>query len=196
MPGSLCYTGGMQCYIYRGEGQPQLLEREWFGRSVVPPFGFRFSIEEGEFVFRASRAAAAWAAEAGEGTFAENLWHRDVAEFFIATASGDRYMEFNLSPRGAWWACLFSGPREVLPVRLTPDFCRATGECVQQGWRAQVRVPLASLERCGLSLASCRLAAAAILESPKQIFLTTAPVEGPKPDFHRPWDWKTPIREA
>ena len=185
---------GMQCCIYAGKPRPQLLDREWFGRAVEPPFSFSFSVEGGELVFRAGRAAASLSAEAGAGLFAENLWHRDVAEFFVASPAADRYIEFNLSPRGAWWACLFSGPREALPAQPAPDFCRASGVFGAQGWDAQARVPLAFLEGIGLPLASCRLAVAAILESPEQIFLTTAPMQGPKPDFHRPWDWMEPIR--
>lgn len=185
---------GMQCCIYAGKPRPQLLDREWFGRAVEPPFSFSFSVEGGELVFRAGRAAASLSAEAGAGLFAENLWHRDVAEFFVASPAADRYIEFNLSPRGAWWACLFAGPREALPAQPAPDFCRASGVFGAQGWDAQARVPLAFLEGIGLPLASCRLAVAAILESPEQIFLTTAPMQGPKPDFHRPWDWMEPIR--
>ena len=95
----------MQIIIFREKAQEQQLCKEWYGNSMEPPYRFSMQLTAGGLVFRAARAAAASVhPEAREGEFREELWKYDAAEFFISTPSGDQYMEFNLSPNGAWWA--------------------------------------------------------------------------------------------
>lgn len=67
-----------------------------------------FSIEDDSQVFRASQAAPVTIhPEAQPGEFKEELWMYDIAEFFVADAEGQNYMEFNLCPNGAWLPPVF-----------------------------------------------------------------------------------------
>lgn len=53
------------------------------------------------------------------------------------------------------------------------------------------RIPLNELR--GVDIRDCKLAATFILETPDQIFLTTADDLSGEPDFHRPDCFSTPI---
>ena len=183
----------MQIIISREKAQEQQLCKEWYGNSMEPPYSFSMQLTAGGRVFRAARAAAASVhPEAREGEFREELWKYDAAEFFISTPSGDQYMEFNLSPNGAWWAAVFCAPRQVAPgyEGWIPAGVQATGSSNSEGWSCRALIPTAALEQVGISPADCKLAAAAILKSPEQVFLTTALPCNTQPDFHRPDLWE------
>lgn len=96
-----------------------------------------------------------------------------------------------LLPTGAWWACAFSDTRranEDIPAPLAVDTkCILTDE----GWCAMARIPLNELR--GVDIRDCKLAATFILDTPDQIFLTTADDLSGNPDFHRPDCFCTPI---
>ena len=172
----------------------QQLSHEWEGHAVTPPAEFRFSLTAEGLVFCARRQAAAQVHPQGKcGCFQEELWKYDAAEFFISTADGERYLEFNLSPNGAWWAHVFSAPRvsAVGFESYIPAGICATGKCGAEGWAAEALVPHGVLQELGIDPATCRLAACAILESPQQIFLTTALPCNTQPDFHRPDLWES-----
>ncbi len=186
----------MRVLLQRSE-QPrwQQLDREWFGSPINPPFEFCFRLTAEELIFSARRATPALPhPEAQEGRFQPFLWKYDSAEFYISTADGSRYMEFNLAPNGAWWAAAFNQPRVVdTSVPIVPPGVIATGHADDKGWECEARVPLADLALLGISPADapCRVAAAAILNSPEQRFLTTAEdTTTPRPDFHRPDSWQ------
>jgi hypothetical protein len=53
------------------------------------------------------------------------------------------------------------------------------------------RIPLNELR--GVDIRDCRLATTFILNSPDQIFLTTADDLAGEPDFHRPDSFSSPI---
>ncbi len=177
----------------------QQLGQEWFGTPIVPPFEFRFCLTEDSLVFSARRAAPALHhPEAQEGRFQELLWKYDTAEFFIATAEADRYVEVNIAPNGAWWSAAFTGPRVVNPAfPARPEGVCARGQSREQGWECSISIPLAYLRLMGIEPGStpCRIAATAILNSPEQLFLTTATNTSGKPDFHHPWDWEFCLAE-
>ncbi len=186
---------GMKVHLHSHADAPwQQLEHEWFGHRVTPPFEFRFELRGEVLVFSARRAAPALLhPEAVEGGFQELLWRYDTAEFFIATAEGDRYMEFNLAPNGAWWSAAFTGPRVVnAAVPAVPEGVQARGQATADGWFAEAQIPLAYLRLMGIDPATtpCRLAAAAILNSPEQLFLTTSTDTSGHPDFHRISSWE------
>ncbi len=177
----------------------QQLTHEWFGSPVTPPFEFRFHLTAETLVFCARRRSPALLhPEAKEGVFQELLWKYDTAEFFVATAEGDRYLEFNLAPNGAWWSAAFTGPRvvnEAMPA--VPQGVVATGRSTAEGWECEAHLPLGYLALIGFDLRNggakktpFRLAAAAILESPQQLFLTTSTDTSGKPDFHRILSWE------
>ncbi len=179
---------------HRDDGSWQALDQEWFGSAVEPPFEFRFWLSEEALHFAARRAAPALLhPEAREGRFQELLWKYDTAEFFVATPEGDRYMEFNLAPNGSWWSAAFTEPRVVNPaVPPVPQGVVAHGHADATGWECEARLPLAYLALMGIhpGLAPCRLAAAAILNSPQQVFLTTSTDTSGSPDFHRILSWE------
>lgn len=114
----------------------------------------------------------------------------DVAEFFIAATEGTPYLEVNLCPNGAWWACWFSETRVANPDAIAPAGVQASGTLAADGWECSIRIPVAELQKHGVSIENCRLAATAILDTPQQIFLTTAPDLFGEPDFHRPHSWE------
>ena len=109
----------------------------------------------------------------------------------MAAGDGTNYWEFNLAPNGAWWACAFSDTRranEDIPAPLAVDTkCILTDE----GWCAMARIPLNELR--GVDIRDSKLAATFILDTPDQIFLTTADDLSGNPDFHRPDCFCTPI---
>ncbi len=184
----------MNVYLHSSANAPwQQLDREWFGAPVEPPIAFRFRLTGDALIFSARRRTPALLhPEACEGQFQENLWKYDTAEFFIATAEGDRYIEFNLAPNGSWWSAAFTAPRVVnTDMPAVPEGVIATGHSHAEGWECEAHLPLTYLRLMGVEPGETpfRLAAAAILNSPQQIFLTTAEDTGGKPDFHHPWDW-------
>lgn len=169
----------------------QELAREWYGRPVEPPVRYAFTLENGNLVFTAAQdRAVSIHPTAKPGEFTEELWKYDTAEFFVANAEATRYLEFNLCPNGAWWACVFTGPRvkddtaPPLPAVKTRGCIRADGT-----WECRAELPVAYLEALGMPPANCRLAAAAIQNSPDYLYLTTSEDQSGEPDFHRPASW-------
>ncbi len=169
----------------------QQLTHEWYGTPMEPPVDFRFQLTATELIFSARRPCPALLhPEARENRFQTELWKYDTTEFFVANVAADRYLEFNLSPNGAWWAAAFTGPRVVDErVPAVPQGVITRGHADAQSWECEARFPLAYLELMGIhpGQAPCRMAATAILNSPDYHFLTTAEDQSGKPDFHRPW---------
>lgn len=185
----------MQIIISREKAQEQQLCKEWYGNCMEPPYRFSMQLTAEGLVFRAARAAAASVhPEAREGEFREELWKYDAAEFFISTPSGDQYMEFNLSPNGAWWASVFCAPRVVAAgyENWRPQVT-ASGNSTDEGWACEALIPRAALEQVGIEPANCKLAVCAILSSPQQVFLTSALPCDTQPDFHRPDLWEQAV---
>ena len=186
----------MQNIISTSAPQPQKIDYEWYGTPIEPPFEFSFTLTPEGLLFQAARKAAAKVHPDGVcGCFQPELWRYDAAEFFITTADGKRYMEFNLSPNGAWWAAVFCVPRQIAPgfENWKPAGIQATGTSTDEGWNCRALIPAAVLEEVGISPANCKLTAAAILKSPEQVFLTTALPCDTQPDFHRPDLWEQAI---
>lgn len=180
----------MQNIISTSQPVFQQLTHEWYGNPVAAPVEYSFAIEGDFLVFRASQAApVAIHPEARPGVFTEELWKYDTAEFFVADAEGKNYMEFNLCPNGAWWACAFCGPRLPLAGVGVPQGVETAGSITPAGWGCSACVPLAYLESIGISIRNCRLAATCILNSPDYQFCTTSDDLSGEPDFHRPWSW-------
>ena len=172
----------------------QQLDCEWFGNPVSPAIEYSFSTDGERLTFRASQAAVVHAHPEGKsGEFREELWKYDTAEFFIAAESGSPYVEVNISPSGAWWACAFSAPRVPLSPATDWTGVEASGMVTEQGWQCSISIPLCILANLGIRPESCRLAATAILNSPDYIFLTTAEDTSGEPDFHRPHAWPMAI---
>lgn len=169
----------------------QELRREWYGREIVPPVQFSFTLENGNLVFTARQARAVNIhPTAKPGEFTENLWKYDTAEFFVANADATRYLEFNLCPNGAWWACVFTAPRVKDESAPPLPAVQTRGSIQDDGsWECRAELPIAYLEALGMPPARCRLAAAAIQNSPDYTYLTTSDDQSGEPDFHRPSSW-------
>ncbi len=179
-----------------GSPQPQQINKEWYGQHIVPPYEYSFNLSAQGLTFRAARKAAALVHPDGKcGAFQPELWRYDAAEFFITTADGKNYMEFNLSPNGAWWAALFCAPRQIAPgfENWEPQGIVAGGTSTAEGWSCEALIPTAVLKEAGIAPECCKLTAAAILQSPEQVFLTTALPCDTQPDFHRPDLWESAI---
>lgn len=190
----------MRCKIFTQNAQWQQLNHEWYQHDVKPPYEFSFTKTQEGLLFCARRSAPALIHPQGTlGNFQEELWRYDAAEFFITTPNGDRYLEFNLSPNGAWWACVFQGPREVAPQFSSwRPVVETNAQYSDSDWQAQALISAASLQEAGIDVENCHLAACAILNSPDQLFLTSALPCTTQPDFHRPdlWEKAEPVREG
>ncbi len=168
----------------------QELTHEWYGNAVPVPVRYCFTTNENALIFRAEQAAAVLLPPYAEaGAFTEKLWMYDLAEFFIASADGSRYLEFNLCPNGAWWACAFCAPRVAMPNAPVIQGVTTKGNVTPGGWCAEAALPLSLLAELGISVENCRLAATAVLNSPDYLYLTTAEDTNGEPDFHRPHAW-------
>lgn len=190
----------VRCKVYRAAGrEAQQLAENWQGERVHPPFHFCFEQRSGELVFEAWRDAAAEVhPQARLGVYQAELWRYDVVEFFLATQDASRYLEFNLSPNGAWWAAGFSAPRVPLPgfdaQKLAPAI---RAEMKPERWRCSAAIPLRALAHYGWHLCESRLAACAVVCRDGQYsYFTSCGVRMGKPDFHRPGDWEEAWVEA
>lgn len=159
---------------------------DWFGSVLAPPANFHLSMDEKEVFFRVSRTSPSTPHPlARPGQFFEGLWEYDVAEIFFADKVTGRYLEINLAPHGAWWACWHSDVRrrEIVPAPATPfEEVIADGEVSSQGWQASLRLPLDLLPPIG----GLRFNISFILNSPQQTFHSLANLAGDRPDFHQP----------
>ncbi len=162
------------------------LSRDWFGKSMHPPACFSFAFEDDQFVFRARREAEARChPEAHAGRFMEHLWIYDVAEFFISDPDMGHYLEVNLSPNGAHWACLFDAPRRRV-AEVRDSGARSWGICGGDGWEARIDLPREWMSEHLHFGAETRMNVTFILSSPVQRFLSMADLGEGSPDFHRP----------
>ena len=169
-------------------GHPPLspVSLDWFGERMDPPAEFSFSFESELLVFRALRKAEARShPDATPGRFMESLWTHDVAEFFVSDPVTGHYLEVNLSPNGAHWACLFDAPRRQL-AEVRDSGASSRGRCREGGWEARFDVPLAWMREHLHFGVETRLNVTFILDSPSQRFLSVADLGGGDPDFHRP----------
>lgn len=180
----------MQNIISTGEPVVQQLTHEWYGNRVTPSVEYSFTIEDDYLVFRAAQKAPVTVhPEAVPGEFTAELWMYDTAEFFVADADGRQYLEFNLCPNGAWWACAFSEPRKVDATAGVPMGVRTQGELSPEGWSCSARIPLSYFRSIDIDIYNCRVATTCILNSPDYKFLTTGDDLSGEPDFHRPHSW-------
>lgn len=150
---------------------------------------FLFWADESHFHFLASEKGSCGLAhpDARPGKYQAELWRYDVAEFFLQSADRQRYLEFNLSPNGAWWSSAFDAPRQPAPGEPAPVpevITRAHQDA--EGWQAAASLPLAWLQKHYGFGAKTTLNATFILNSPAQIFLTAGDLGPGEPDFHRP----------
>ena len=173
----------------------QELCHDWYGAPLAPPARFQLVEDPSRLWLIAGRRKPANAHFMGDcGDFQAELWKFDVAELFIASPDFKNYLEFNLSPRGAWWAARFGEPRQAADLGPLPEvICHGSPEGAES-WTAALGIPLDWLrQRIGWSPDS-PLNVTFILESPDQRFLTASNLGGGEPDFHRPGSFCRPER--
>ncbi|MGD7653801.1 MAG: hypothetical protein ACQCXQ_11335 [Verrucomicrobiales bacterium] len=165
------------------------LTKDWHGEAVEPAAGWCLVADPERLWFVAHHARPAELHPAARpGVFQADLWKADCAELFISHPASGRYMEFNLSPNGAWWCGEFKAPREMaeggdVPMLDVATFADMDGD---GAWLAALALPLDLLQaRVGFGEES-GVNVTMVLNSPEQRFLTAADLGGGEPDFHRP----------
>ncbi len=166
------------------EKRAQILATDWNGgRSAHPPF-FDLQMDQNHFYFVAGRNTQPIThPEATLGRYQEELWKYEVAEFFLSDPENGTYLEFNLSPEGAWWSCRFEAPRQ--PLALEPQALEGIETFSRQQdnqWAAMAKIPLAQLGK----IPQQRLNVCFITNHREQKFYTAAPPQTEAPDFHQP----------
>ena len=155
--------------------------------SVVPPLIRYVLAVDDAFLYLAAEAITSPHFEkCAPGEFREGLSEQDVIEVFIKDDGEQSYQEFNLSPCGAWWSCVFSAPR----VGATSDFGSLEVETISvvgaDKWRVSAAFPLECLKiKCSFSNSSRLLVCACLGEDPRS-YLASSNLPGSEPDFHQP----------
>jgi hypothetical protein len=117
------------------------------------------------------------------GDFVEGLAERDVVELFIMDESGC-YQEFHVSPAGAWWSCYFTGYRQRSDIALDGRPSSVSAQQEAGGWSAEIVYPRAALRVLVNEKSLVHVTAIASISGERR-FLSSAPVSGIAPDFHR-----------
>ncbi len=175
---------------------PALLSKtittDWFGQPIAGAPTIALALEGGALVLRAGRQAAAEChAKDAPNAFIEGLWEWDCAEAFLCNPVTGYYLEINLGPHGAWWACAFSAKRQ----RATPHGLRlagatGAGTVGANQWQTELRIPLASLpaELAFSPAVTCANLTFCLGTNPQR-YLTCRDLGGGDPDFHLPEKW-------
>jgi len=165
--------------------------KDWYGKELEHPVGFSFAIDEDRLWFIATHAApASLHPDARPNRFTRELWKYDCAEFFLTNPQNGRYLEFNLSPNGAWWAAEFSAPREGMgeaPLQGVETYAQIGDD---GSWLAAASFDLLEMHDRFSFGPDSTLNAAFILNSPEQQFISLAELDGDEPDFHQPEKFK------
>lgn len=168
-------------------GTPVLTD--WSGTEMQKLVKFLFWVDGSRFHFLASESGTPGMShpESRQGFYQPELWKYDVAEFFLKSTNGARYLEFNLAPNGAWWSSAFNAPRTASPGEPKPiPAVLTSAHQTENGWQVMASLPLDWLkENYGFG-DKTTLNATFILNSPDQVFLTAGDLGSGEPDFHRP----------
>ena len=169
------------------------LAKDLHDTPLDPPAGFSLVADPQYLWFIAShRRPARLHPEAKPGVFQSGLWNHDVAELFLTNSSG-RYLEFNLSPNGAWWTCEFTAPRvraEAEDIAM-PDIATFSEMAADGAWLAAMAIPLDILRARVDFGPDTRVNVTMILESPAQRFISACDLGNGAPDFHQPSKFRT-----
>lgn len=126
------------------------------------------------------------------GEFIEGLWNFDCAELFVCLDDAGAYIEFNLSPSGAWWACRFSDYRKrAEPHPAPPEGVMTFAELEHGYYHAAMAIPLKVLGLDSNYLPMARLNVNFILGSPHYRYFSACRLQSVQPDFHliRQFPW-------
>lgn len=177
-------------WLHGLEQSPGFLEEfrhDWYGAPLSPPAYYALIEDPSHLWLIACRECRANPhPDAALGDFQEDLWRYDVAELFISTAHDSHYLEFNLSPAGAWWAAAFSAPRVPSPIGELPRIRALAEPCKTEEWRAALGIPLDWLRASIKWGEGSRANVSFVLDGPTQRFVSACSLGTGEPDFHRP----------
>jgi len=168
-----------------------VLNNDWFGAPEAARPSFELVCADGIVRLAAHVAQAPLIVPGDTGGFVEGLWEGDCAELFLANPATGYYLEFNLSPQGAWWCCEFTAPRvRAAGAPRALAGVRTTGAAEAGSWRASIDIPVASLPAAlAFVPATTRGNVTFCLGCEPQRYLTHVDLGGGRPDFHRPDRW-------
>ncbi len=168
------------------------ISRDWAGNEIPSPPKILFWLDQKKLHFIAGRRGDPPQShpESRPHCYQADLWRYDVAEFFLSTPDRETYLEFNLAPNGAWWSCAFGAPRQPLPGEpsIIPEVTTRAFHS-DRYWAVVASIPIDWMEEHYQFGPESSLNATLILNSPRQIFLTAAPLSSSEPDFHRPHEF-------
>lgn len=167
------------------------ISHEWHGSPVSPPLLFSLGLDSEALWFTASRAAAPLCdLSLSCGSFVEGLWEKELAEVFLCSAEGTRYLEINLSPTGAWWSCSFHSYR-ARDSSAALEGVTAWAETVTvqaKSWEATLRIPTASIASAvTFTPKSAEVRAnvsGVMIMGASPLYLSYSNLEATQPDFH------------
>ncbi len=116
------------------------------------------------------------------GAFVEGLWEYDVAEFFLMDGEG-RYQEFNVGPTGAWWRCGFTAYRTRATQSPVPTEVLVETHIDPNAWEVLFSIALRELLIPLERIVGAHVSA--IVRHPTLRYISSCPVLGAEPDFHR-----------
>jgi hypothetical protein len=162
---------------------------DWHGETVVPPVAFGVGIDDERLWLVAARAAPASVLPgAAPGAFVPGLWRHDVAELFLGHLDDPAYLELNLAPNGAWWACELTAPRVPRHAHDAPiEGVRTHADAPRPAaWRAGLEIPIEALRARVRFDDRSTANVAFVLAGSDARYLSAAPPTAGPPDFHAP----------
>lgn len=126
-------------------------------------------------------------------TFYEGLWKYDCGEVWLYAPATGRYIEVNLAPNGAWWACVFSSAR-VRDTSCIPPVCDTSSVETNFSWFATIKISMADVNRCLGTLDDLQANVTLVLggcgddDVPPQNLHSVVPLT--IMDFHQPELWQ------
>ncbi len=171
---------------------PHQIDFDWYGEQLKNPPRFVLAKDTINLFFAAFIDSAPFHdPTAAQGEFVEGLWNKDVAEFFIANSGTPTYQEFNLSPSGAWWSCLFSKyrKRDIANFRM-PNNIKTCAALSASSWRAALSIPLTELSIPIDFETDTRINICFALGKTKRRYVSWANIQNYDPDFHRAEDFE------
>lgn len=173
---------------------PIRVERSLNGKELPIVVMFYIAAATQRFLFGVSCPLPPWDDDTSSaGGFVEGLWHKDVVEAFIADRASSCYQEFNLSPRGAWWSCVFSAYRQRLPVQPAFPGVETFAERQPTNWRAAMSIPRSAIAVRFPLLEDQRLNICGVFGGMQRLHISIAELPLPA-DFHRVELFETIVR--
>ena len=171
------------------ESDPTIIVTDWYGKQSEVTPRFVLAADESQLHFAVFvNSEPKFDHSLIPDSFVPDLWRQDVAELFIKKVGGPEYLEFNLSPSGAWWGAEFSSYREQSKNSLTHTGIEVQASNNTTFWRGMISIPFSVLTSLPTSAAGFKAQVCFISgENPRQYFSTGSSIirtADREPDFH------------